>query len=59
MKEKGIYHRDIKPHNILFINDEFYLSDFGVSKLIKEYVNNNDYEMISTSIYGHPNYLSP
>ena len=59
MKEKGIYHRDIKPHNILFINDEFYLSDFGVSKLIKEYDNNNDYEIISTSIYGHPNYLSP
>ena len=60
MKEKEIYHRDIKPYNILFINDEFYLSDFGVSKLIKEYENNNnDHEMILTSIYGHPNYLSP
>jgi len=43
MKEKGIYHRDIKPQNILFINDEFYLSDFGVSKSIKEYDKSNDY----------------
>ena len=59
MKEKGIYHRDIKPQNILFINDELYLSDFGVSKSIKEYDKNNDYEMIATSIYGHTNYLSP
>ena len=58
MKEKGIYHRDIKPQNILFINDEFYLSDFGASKLIKEYDNNNDHDIL-TSIYGHPNYLSP
>ena len=27
----GIIHRDIKPENILVLNDEFYLTDFGIA----------------------------
>ena len=27
---KGIYHRDIKPANIYFLNDRYYIGDFGL-----------------------------
>ena len=30
--EENIQHRDIKPSNILFINNDWYLGDFGISK---------------------------
>lgn len=30
--QEQIVHRDIKPSNILYLNDEFKLSDFGVCK---------------------------
>jgi len=30
LHEKGISHRDIKPKNILYYNDRFYLADFGL-----------------------------
>ncbi len=29
MKKKNMYHLDIKPANILILNNEYYLSDFG------------------------------
>ncbi|KAL4478516.1 hypothetical protein ABPG74_006751 [Tetrahymena malaccensis] len=34
LRQKYIYHQDIKPDNILVSNDEFKLSDFGGSKKI-------------------------
>ncbi|KAL4484767.1 hypothetical protein ABPG74_019944, partial [Tetrahymena malaccensis] len=34
LRQKYIYHSDIKPGNILKINDQYKLSDFGASKVI-------------------------
>lgn len=37
-------HRDIKPHNILYVNDRWKLCDFGMSKFLdntKSYTNNH------------------
>ncbi|SDX11789.1 Serine/threonine protein kinase [Marininema mesophilum] len=31
--EQGIIHRDIKPHNIMFKNDQHKIGDFGISRL--------------------------
>ena len=29
MKDKNMHHLDIKPANILILDNEYYLSDFG------------------------------
>jgi len=33
MKRKNVYHRDIKPGNILLFNGILKLGDFGISKV--------------------------
>jgi serine/threonine protein kinase len=32
LHKQGYIHRDLKPHNILFVNDTPYVSDFGLAK---------------------------
>ena len=39
MKSKGIFHRDIKPDNILLIKGRIILTDFGISKIFDTYKN--------------------
>ena len=54
--KRNIIHRDIKPDNILFdLNDNPYISDFGVAKLT-EVPGSSDHE---SRVVGTPGYMSP
>ena len=59
-KFKNIQHRDIKPQNILFLNNNWYIADFGVAKRLG-YVNSKNFDkksLIDFSISGTPEYTS-
>jgi serine/threonine protein kinase len=51
----GVIHRDLKPSNILFdADDNPYLSDFGIAKLVE-----SSTVMTGTAAVGTPAYMSP
>ena len=53
---RGLLHRDIKPANILFgENDEAYLSDFGIAKL----VDSDSQLTLPMQFLGTPDYVAP
>jgi serine/threonine protein kinase len=51
--ENNILHRDLKPDNILILNNEIKIADFGFAKIFD---NNNS--MLNT-FCGTPNYMAP
>lgn len=50
---KGILHLDLKPNNVILINDtEIKITDFGIAKMLYD-------EELVKGIYGTPEYMSP
>lgn len=52
-QEKGVIHRDIKPHNIILEGDDVYVADFGIAKAL------NELKDKTSHVIGTPSYMSP
>lgn len=55
--EKGIIHRDIKPHNIMLLSDNrtIKVADFGIAR----FDNNNQTKTLQDGAIGSVHYISP